>query len=158
MTPASPTDYGDYSSFANASSTVLSTLRIGALTDAETSATTDVNAQGDDTTDLADEDGVTLPAYLVQGVASSITVNTTNTTGATAYLNAWIDYNNNGVLTDAGEQIASNVNIITGTNGGTVNLNFNVPTNAVTAAALIGARFRLTNVTTPGSTGGVGHR
>gem|GEM_PF-695905 len=155
MTPASPTDYGDYSSFGNASSTVLSTLRIGALTDAETAATTDVNARGDDTTDLADEDGVTLPAYLVQGVASSLTVNTTNTTGATAYLNAWIDYNNNGVLTDSGEQIAANTLIATGTSNSNRTLNFTVPGGA--SAGSVGVRVRLTSTSSPGSTGASGN-
>jgi hypothetical protein len=68
-----------------------------------------------------DEDGVSFPS-MTAGQPMTLPVIVTNTTGSTAYLNAWIDYNNNGVLTDAGEQIASNVNIITGTNGGTINL------------------------------------
>jgi hypothetical protein len=152
---APTTDYGDFALFADAYSTGSSSLKIGALLDLEGSATKDASAQGDDTTGTDDEDGVTFPS-MTAGQPMTLPVTVTNQTGSTAYLNAWIDYNNNGVLTDAGEQIASNVNIITGTSGGTVNLNFNVPTNAVTAAALIGARFRLTNVPTPGSTSGVG--
>ncbi len=152
---APTTDYGDFLLFADAYSTGSTNLKIGALQDLEGSATKDASAQGDDTTGSDDEDGVSFPS-MTAGQPMTLPVNVTNLTGSTAYLNAWIDYNNNGVLTDAGEQIASNVNIITGTNGGTVNLDFNVPTNAVTAAALIGARFRLTNVPTPGTTGGVG--
>ncbi len=152
---APTTDYGDFLLFADAYSTGNSNLKIGALIDLEGSATKDASAQGDDTTGSDDEDGVSFPS-MTAGQPMTLPVNVTNLTGSTAYLNAWIDYNNNGVLTDAGEQIASNVNIITGTTGGTVNLDFNVPTNAVTAAALIGARFRLTNVPTPGSTSGVG--
>ena len=152
---APTTDYGDFSLFADAYSTGNAGLMLGALQDLEGSATKDASAQGDDTTGSDDEDGVSFPS-MTAGQPMTLPVTVTNLTGSTAYLNAWIDYNNNGVLTDAGEQIATNVNIITGTSGGTVNLNFNVPTNAVTAAALIGARFRLTNVQTPGSTSGVG--
>jgi hypothetical protein len=152
---APTTDYGDFSLFADAYSTGSSSLKLGALQDLEGSATKDASAQGDDTTGIDDEDSVTFPS-MTAGQPMTLPVTVTNLTGSTAYLNAWIDFNNNGVLTDAGEQIASNVNIITGTSGGTVNLNFTVPANAVTAASLIGTRFRLTNVTTPGSTGGVG--
>jgi hypothetical protein len=149
------TDYGDFSLFADAFSTGNTKLMLGTVVDLEGSSTTNTSATGDDLTGSDDEDGVTFPS-MTAGQPMTLPVIVTNTTGSTAYLNAWIDYNNNGVLTDAGEQIASNVSIITGTSGGTINLNFNVPTNAVTAAALIGTRFRITNVPTPGSTGGVG--
>lgn len=152
---APTTDYGDFSLFADAYSTGSANLKIGTVVDLEGSATKNASAEGDDNNGTDDEDGVDFPS-MTAGQPMTLPVTVTNMSGATAYLNAWIDYNNNGVLTDAGEQIASNVNIVTGTNGGTINLNFNVPTNAVTAAALIGTRFRLTNVTTPGSTGGVG--
>jgi hypothetical protein len=152
---APTTDYGDFQLFADAYSTGSTNLMLGTLVDLEGSATKDTSATGDDLTGIDDEEAVTFPS-MTAGQPMVLPVTVTNLTGSTAFLNAWIDYNNNGVLTDAGEQIATNVNIITGTNGGTVNLNFNVPTNAVTAAALIGARFRITNVPTPGSTGGVG--
>jgi hypothetical protein len=153
---APTTDYGDFSLFADAFSTGVSSLKLGALTDLEGSATKNAAATGDDTTGSDDEDAITFPS-MTAGQPMTLPVTVTNTTGATAYLNAWIDYNNNGVLTDAGEQIATNVNIVTGTSNGTINLNFTVPTNAVTAAALIGTRFRITNVATPGSTGGIGN-
>ncbi len=152
---APTTDYGDFSLFTDAWSTGSGSLKLGPLQDLEGSSTKDASAMGDDNTGVDDEDSVTFPS-MTAGQPMSLPVTVTNLTGSTAYLNAWIDYNNNGVLTDAGEQIATNVNVITGTNGGTITLNFTVPTNAVTAAALIGTRFRLTNVATPGSTGGVG--
>jgi SdrD B-like protein/putative Ig domain-containing protein/GEVED domain-containing protein len=152
---APTTDYGDFSLFADAYSTGNSNLKLGTVVDLEGSATKNASAMGDDNTGSDDEDGVSFPS-MTAGQPMILPVTVTNLSGATGYLNAWIDYNNNGVLTDAGEQIASNVSIVTGTNGGTINLNFTVPTNAVTAAALIGTRFRITNVTTPGSTGGVG--
>ena len=152
---APTTDFGDFSLFADASSTGNSSLKLGALQDLEGSATKSASAQGDDTTGSDDEDGVSFPS-MTAGQPMTLPVTVTNLTGSTAFLNAWIDYNNNGVVTDAGEQIATNVNIVTGTSGGTININFTVPANAVTAASLIGTRFRLTNVQTPGSTGGVG--
>ncbi len=152
---APTTDYGDFSLFADAFSTGSTSLMLGSKVDLEGSATKTPAANGDDNTGEDDEDAVTFPS-MTAGQPMTLPVIVTNTTGSTAYLNAWIDFNNNGVLTDAGEQIASNLNVITGTNGGTVNVSFNVPTNAVTAAASLGTRFRLTNVTTPGSTGGVG--
>ncbi|MBX7211912.1 MAG: hypothetical protein K1X78_26640, partial [Verrucomicrobiaceae bacterium] len=152
LSTTSPTlDFGDYTSFASASAMVVSGLKIGAAVDAEFSETKNTSATGDDTTGIDDEDGVTLPAYLVPTVASSITVNVTNTTGASAYLNAWIDYNQNGVLTDAGEQIATNVLVTTGSNNIAKIINFTPPASASTG--FLGVRVRLTSATSPGPTG-----
>lgn len=145
------TDFGDYSSFPSASSTVNSLLRIGDLVDGEAVATTNATATGDDITGSDDEDGVTVPASLAQGASSSLTVNVTNTTGAAAYLNAWVDFNRNGVLTDAGEQIASNIVVATGSSNSNRTLSFTVPSNASQGTA--GVRVRLTSVASPGSDG-----
>ena len=148
------TDFGDYSAFGSASSTRDGNLRLGATTDVEFAATTNITATGDDNTGVDDEDGVTMPA-LIAGAPVTIPVLVTNNRGSTAFLNAWIDYNNNGVLTDAGEQIATNVAVATGTTNGTLNLNITVPATAVTGANL-GVRFRLTSVQNPGATGAAG--
>ncbi len=149
------TDFGDELDFADASSTANSALRLGALVDAEGSSTRNAAASGDDTTGSDDEDALTFPS-VTAGQPVTLPVTVTNTTGAAAFLNAWIDYNNNGVLTDAGEQIATNVSVVTGTSNGTINLDFTIPTNAVTAAASLGTRFRLTSTASPGPTGNVG--
>ncbi|MCB1275934.1 GEVED domain-containing protein [Prosthecobacter sp.] len=149
------TDFGDDIDFANASSTVVSGLRIGALVDTEGSPTKTDNADGDDNTATDDEDGITFPS-LTAGQPVTLPVNVTNTTSSTAYLNAWIDFNNNGVLTDAGEQIVTNMPVPAGTSDGTQTLNFNVPTNAVTAATSLGTRFRLTDIQDPGPVGAAG--
>ncbi len=154
FTPAS-TDFGDYSSFGSVSSTYNSNLKLGAIFDAESSATTNATATGDDITGLDDEDGVTLPAYLEQSTSATITVNVTNNTGLTAYLNAWIDYNKNGVLTDSGEQIATNTAVNTGTTGGNVAITFTVPAGATVGTT--GVRVRLTSTSSPGSTGASGN-
>ncbi|MFZ2276706.1 MAG: GEVED domain-containing protein, partial [Prosthecobacter sp.] len=154
LTPAA-TDFGDYASFGSVSSNYNANLKLGALFDTESAATTDATATGDDLSGADDEDGVTLPAFIVQGTSGSMTVNTTNTTGATAYLNAWIDYNNTGVLTDSGEQIAANTLIATGTSNSNRTLSFTVPGGA--SAGSVGVRVRLTSTSSPGSTGASGN-
>ncbi|SKB07238.1 Putative Ig domain-containing protein [Prosthecobacter debontii] len=151
MVSAPTTDFGDYSGFADASQGVSSTLRMGASVDAEYVSTLNSTATGDDLTGIDDEDGITLPA-LTAGAPATITASVTNSSGATGYLNAWIDYNNNGVLTDSGEQIASNISVASGTTNGTVTLNITVPVGATTGTPL-GARFRLSAPLSPGPVG-----
>jgi hypothetical protein len=124
---AQTSDFGDHAGFSNASSTVVSSLKIGSTTDKESSATTNATATGDDVTGSDDEDGVTVPSSIVQGTSTSITVNVSNSTGSTAYLNAWIDFNQNGVLTDSGEQVAINKTVATGTSNSNRVLSFTVP-------------------------------
>jgi len=145
------TDFSDYSVFTSASSTTVSTIKIGATTDSETVITANTAASGDDITGIDDEDGVTLPASVVLGAASSMTVNVTNTSGASVFLNVWIDFNRNGVLTDSGEQVAANTVIATGTSNSNKTVSFTVPATASVGTA--GVRVRLTSTSTPGSTG-----
>ena len=149
------TDFGDYTSFPSASSVVNANLRIGSLIDAEASATTNATATGDDTTGSDDEDGVTVPANLEQGTAYTLTVTVTNATGASAFLNVWIDFNRNGVLTDSGEQIATNVSIANGTANSARTVNFTVPAGAALGASAV--RARLTSVSSPGPDGADGN-
>ena len=155
MTPATGTDFGDFTAFGSASSVVVHTLQIGALTDAESTPVTNSSATGDDITDLADEDGINLPAYLNPGTASSMIVNVTNTSGSSAFLNAWIDFNGNGVLTDSGEQVASNTLIASGSTNSSRTINFTAPLTA--SLGTIGVRVRLTSTSSPGPTGAKGN-
>ncbi len=141
-------DFGDNSSIGSASSTLVTSLKIGATTDKESAATTNATATGDDLTGSDDEDGVTIPVSVMRGVAASMTVNVTNTTGSTAYLNVWIDYNNNGVLTDSGEQVATNTTISNGTSNSNRTVNFTAPATVSLGAA--GVRVRLTSTSSPG--------
>src|SRR5690606_13232264 len=69
--------------------------------------------------------------------------------------NAWIDYNNNGVFTDAGEQIATNTAVPTGTTNAVNNISIVVPPTSVTGVN-IGVRVRISNDISPGSTGSGG--
>ncbi|MCX6858548.1 MAG: putative Ig domain-containing protein, partial [Verrucomicrobia bacterium] len=157
VTPAPNTDFGDLSTFASVSNTTNGTLKLGPLTDAEITATTNATATGDDITGSDDEDGATVPASITAGASITIPVVVTNANGTPAYLNAWVDFNNNASLADVGEQIASDVLVAAGTNGSTINLTFIVPVGA-SVGANRGLRVRLTSVTTPGfsGTGGMG--
>ena len=79
-------------------------------------------------------------AGLAAGSAATASVDMSafNTGAQVCFLNAWIDFNGNGSLTDAGEQIASNIQMIGGAAPNVVN--FNVP--AVVTSSSTGARFR----------------
>lgn len=147
-------DFGDFSLFGNASSTRVTTMRIGATTDMESVATTNTSATGDDGVGSDDEDGVTLPASIAAGSSASMTVNVTNNRGGTSYLNAWIDFNNNGILTDSGERVASNVTVANGTTNSNRTVSFTVP--AAAAGGPVGVRVRLTSTSTSSPTGAVG--
>jgi len=60
-----PDDFGDYSGFADASSMASTTIKLGtAVTDAETVATKNPTATGDDITGTDDEDGVSFGAFV----------------------------------------------------------------------------------------------
>ncbi|MFZ2281454.1 MAG: putative Ig domain-containing protein, partial [Prosthecobacter sp.] len=148
-------DFGDYSGFAVARDTVFSSLLMGALVDYDIPAAFNTAANADDQSWTDDEDGVTLPASAVQGATGvSVTVKVTNTSGAPAFLNGWVDFGNNGSLTDSGDQIITNVTIPSGTSNVSQSYTFNVPSTAAVGA--LGARFRLTAVTNPGPTGASG--
>ncbi|MDB6116997.1 MAG: Cna domain protein, partial [Verrucomicrobiaceae bacterium] len=148
-------DYGDSSLIAtNASSVVNSRLTLGATVDAEATPTTNATATGDDGINVDDENGITAPSVLYKGVSTSIVVTVNNTSGAAAYLNAWIDFNRNGLLTDSGEQIATNISIANGTTAGTQTITFTTPAGASTGNATI--RLRLTSTASPGPTGSSG--
>jgi len=98
-----------------------------------------------------DEDGVTVPASLPRGSSQSLTVSVTNASGAVGYLNAWIDWNRNGVLTDNGDQIATDLNVANNTTNGSVSVPFTVPMTASLGA--VGVRVRLSSANSPGPAG-----
>jgi len=97
---------------------------------------------------IDDEDGVVW-SPLAGGVPATVTVSALPAAngGRDGYLNAWIDFNGDGVLNDAGEQIAANVPISA---GGSVTLNFTVP---VTAASQLYSRFRFSSAGNDAPTG-----
>ena len=96
------------------------------------------NADGDDSAGTDDEEGVTIPA-LTQGVSASISVNVTQSTANSGYLQAWIDWDGNGSFADAGEQIATDLQSGSSPTG-TINIPVTVPGTATTSQTY--ARFR----------------
>ncbi|HSX58559.1 MAG TPA: GEVED domain-containing protein [Tahibacter sp.] len=120
---------------------IVAGLRIGANEDAEANGQPSAAANGDDTNGTPDdEDGVnTADLALSRGVAPTVRVTATNTTGAAALLCGFLDYNADGDFADAGEAAQSAVP--NGSNGAPFTLAFGTVPN--TAAAASHARFRL---------------
>jgi large repetitive protein len=119
-------------------------LRIGANWDPETDGQPSANATGDNAIGLLgtdgrvvnDEDGIIVLTPIVRGDRSNLIQATiTNTTGTSAFLQGWIDFNGNGVW-EASEQIATDIPAVNGVS----NITFTTPTNAVSNTF---ARFRL---------------
>jgi hypothetical protein len=89
-----------------------SKLMLGSLLDVELNgvpATAGATATGDDQAGVDDEDAITTFPVLNTGVSSyTLTLAVSNTTGATANLKGWIDFNKNGVF-DASEGATATV-------------------------------------------------
>jgi len=115
-------------------------LKIGDSVDGDNGGQQNTSARADDSVGLADEDGVDASALIfVEGTAASIDVTVTNTTGSNATLYGWIDLNSDGVFSNGTE--SANVIVPSGTQGGTVALNF--PSIPINSAGETFARFRL---------------
>ena len=109
--------------------------------DAESTPTVAAGAQGDDSTDVDDEDGIALP-LLTQGLIATFTVEVTGD----GYLQAWLDFDGDGAFNPAlNEQIGTDLrddgtgNDVTAGDG-VIQFEVPVPTDATTA--LTYARFR----------------
>ncbi|MCA9215048.1 MAG: hypothetical protein KDB27_18390 [Planctomycetales bacterium] len=122
--------------------------RLGALIDAEANGQPSPNADHDDLTGSDDEDGVIVNP-LIAGGNTSVTVTLSN--AATARLDAWVDFNGNGVFDHPAEQIFNSTLLVSGAN----NLSFAVPLTTVFNTF---ARFRVTpnGFASPVGHGGLG--
>ena len=139
---------------------------LGGIVDAEIDGQPDLNALGDDLgvstiythgvslvlNDTDDEDGVTFSTpYLIPGETLIVTATALITAngGANGYLNGWIDFNGNGILDNAGEQIFTNANLAA---GGLVAATVNVPVTATQAVSTY-SRFRFSSAGNDAPTG-----
>ncbi len=131
-------------------------LRLGNFIDFENDGQPHPDALGDDRNGpvdgdgrvIDDEDGVIFIRPIVAGdTRNQLLVNVTNTTGVTAYLHGWIDFNNDGDWNDAGEQIIRNHVVRTGDNV----ITFTAPAGAVIGDTF--ARFRLSQELNTAPTG-----
>ncbi|MBN8684656.1 MAG: hypothetical protein J0L99_18540, partial [Chitinophagales bacterium] len=134
-------DYGDapdtYSTLLasnGARHNAFPTLFLGNATDGDADGQPTATANGDDTdAEGDDDDGVTLPNPLITNVTANVVVRAS----ASGFLDGWVDYDNNGDFSGAGEKVFNSVAVVAGNN----NLSFLVPNGAT--PALTFARFRL---------------
>ncbi|MBN1782251.1 T9SS type A sorting domain-containing protein [bacterium] len=111
-------------------------LTLGSTVDAEPNGQPSAQADADNLSGTNDEDGVQLPPLLVPGQPAAIHAQASGP----GVLNAWIDFNNDGDWTDAGEHVIAALPVVAGVNTFTVN----VPAAAVSGQSC--ARFRLSSV------------
>jgi hypothetical protein len=109
---AAGTSRGNYQTLATDNGprhTIISGLKIGASVDADNGISQNAAANADDVNGALpdDEDGLTNPAVdlvLTVGMQPKVNVRVTNTTGTSATLYGWIDYNADGVFDNATER------------------------------------------------------
>jgi len=148
---------GDYTTtLANggASHTILSGLSIGSNIDEDNGTLYNSNATADDNNGSDDEDGVTVTNFKTDDGTYSVTVNVNNTTGSSANLLGWIDFNQDGIFqtTEAAttiETVAANSGATTQTlswssvpsdiKAGNTYARFRLSTDTLTNASSIGA-------------------
>jgi uncharacterized repeat protein (TIGR01451 family) len=156
-----PVDFGDApdtygtlltspdSDFEGGARHQISSLYLGAGVSAEPNAT----LTGD-----SNDDGVIFSSNLTAPYQTIVQAGIQNdiqvTSNGAGYLNAWIDYNQDGDFSDLGEQVFTNQPIANGVNtNGINNLNFTPPSTILHGTTY--ARFRLspTSIATPSPTG-----
>ncbi|MCB0519222.1 MAG: hypothetical protein KDD27_09795, partial [Saprospiraceae bacterium] len=144
---------GNYSTTAadgGPSHGIITGLHLGTNIDADSDGQPSANGDGDDTDGGDDDDGVVVGSTydIVPGGTIRVPFTVTNTTGNTAYLEAWIDWNGDGDFDDPGEHVVS-----LDDSGGSFPgyMTITVPSTATTGTN-IGLVVRLSNTqpTTPG--------
>ncbi len=149
-------DFGDApASYGSASHGFVDGLILGQNWDSESGSQFSSLALGDDVngaTDASgniidDEDGVLLTRPLVAGSLNNrIAVTAQNTTGGSAFLSGWIDFDQSGTF-EATERVITNAPMVTGTN----TVTFAAPANAALGSTV--ARFRYSATPGVGPTG-----
>jgi len=110
---------------------------LGAYRDIEDDGQPTEQANGDDYTGLTDEYGVRVGLVMAGQTGAIATVDVQNAPSG-AKLDAWIDFDGNGVF-DPGDQIADSLDVVEGENV----IRFDVPDSAVAGQSY--ARFRLSS-------------
>lgn len=124
-----------------------STLFLGTSSDAESDGLPNATATGDDTNVGNDENGILFPLSNVIGVSAASTSSFIAIASGVGFLDAWIDFNRDGDWADAGEQIATKLALVSGSNS----VGFTIPQTA--SAGITFARFRFSTVGGLGVTG-----
>ena len=135
-------DYGDapalYAVLAadNGASHVVGSLTLGVAVDAEADGQPTSSADGDG----SDDDGVVELASVIAVSDAATTSSFLVTASETGRVDAWIDFNENGVWSDVGEQIANNVVV----GGGANTITYVVPAGTLAGDKVV--RFRISSV------------
>lgn len=145
---SSAREYGDlpasYSTAITTANHMPMGLRLGNNLDTESDGNPSSDCTGDDTaySPPDDEDGVapTPGTQWITGTnGGSVRVSVEGCSG-TCYLNGWIDWGDNGNLTDAGDQVFTDRTV---SNGANQDLTFNIPSGADVTDVWLYARFRI---------------
>ncbi|MEZ6124284.1 MAG: FG-GAP-like repeat-containing protein [Planctomycetaceae bacterium] len=120
-------------------------LTLGSARDTEADGIPSAAADGDNTTETNDEDGVTFGALAVGSLSATVTV---NVQGASGKLDAWIDFNGDGNWGGPGERIFAGKAVTIGDN----TLRFSIP--SWTNPGNTFARFRISTDGVAGPGGG----
>ena len=117
------------------------TLYLGSLVDSESEPTLTASSDGDDTTGQGDEDGINFigaNGWTVGDASSGEGGSLEATASASGWLVGWIDFNNDGDLSDPGEMIISQA-----LSAGTTAIDFDIPTGTNVNNNTVYSRFRL---------------
>lgn len=143
-----PAPYATTISQSGASHGFDNNLRLGALLDFEQDGQPNATATGDDIAGVDDEDGVIFIRPIVSGDTQNVfRVNVTNNLSTSSFVSAWVDWNQDGDWTDAGEKVLSDVTGLRGSN----DLRFSAPAGVTLGNTF--ARFRLSGRAGIGPTG-----
>ncbi|MDC0326177.1 Ig-like domain-containing protein [bacterium] len=130
-------------------------LSIGTAPDRDVDGTPSIDADADDLNQIInDEDGVLQLTPLSPGNTSNFEVTITNTTGGTAYLQGFLDFNQDGDFDDAGERFLTNRTVNSGVTNVIYTVTVPVPSDAPTGDTY--ARFRLSRTGNLDATGFAG--
>ncbi|MBN1827482.1 MAG: T9SS type A sorting domain-containing protein [Candidatus Eisenbacteria bacterium] len=126
-------NYPTYAASNGANHVIVPGVFLGAGVDPETDGQPDATATGDDLDGNDDEDGVFWNALLMPGLPSSFDV----VTSAPGFIDAWIDFGNDGSWAQPIDQIAAGVWVP----AGTTTIPFLVPPMAIVGPTFARVRF-----------------
>lgn len=124
-------DFGDAAaSYGDARHNGFDNFKIGADIDAEQSKLSADSADADDASLRDDEDGLVFPARLSPGETINLSVPVTQPAAGVGRLQAWADWDGNGVFNNTSERVANNLPLATGVSGA-IALPLAIPAGAV---------------------------
>ncbi|MDA3797487.1 MAG: GEVED domain-containing protein [Kiritimatiellae bacterium] len=140
-----PTPYPTLSANSGANHTISNGYHLGTLIDKEADGQPTLMADGDDNTNLPDEDGVMFTSVMYEGQLASIVV----IASGNGLLSAWIDFNHDGDWNDAGDILFTDAPIMAAAN----NITITIPNHSSVTPFNTFARFRFSSQSMPTPTG-----